>query len=691
MNTNFLKLYYKNYSFFFVKFEETTRATYFMLQKLSLLFFILTLSLAKGQINTELKTELQKTLSEPEKKLLDIADNHYKKQEYISALFIYDSLYKAQPIENMYLTYLLGTCQCYDSYYFAKAEENIKAAISIKNKLFDYDFYLGKSYANNDKYLDAITQFDLYLKNPLPDTLSNIVKWQIQVCRNALQQQTKSALATITNIGPPINTAASEYSPLLPGNENFMIFAYCGPKSKGGKQKFPGKADEKGIYFEDVYISQKKDSAGWTAPQALEALNTIGNDAPIFLSPDGQKLYLFRNVALGNGDIFVSYLKGTEWSSAEKLKGINSNFWEGSICFSPDEKYAYFSSERPGGLGGRDLWFAQQLPDGSYGSVKNLGATINTSLDEDAPFITADGKTLFFSSTGHNSSGGYDIYRCDLKNGKWNTPYNIGKPVNTNQDDKYYWVSADGQRAYYSSERKGGLGLQDIYLVEPGMFGKPSSLIMLSGIVYVDDKPVDAEIKIRAKNGRKDFSGNFTSNSISGEYLLNIPSGNQFELKFSYKDLSLVKQVTTVTLDSFASLQMDVNLYSEAYLSKMKIDPTQIKSDANKLDMSYADFLSKYGGLIADSVTFKVQIGAYRDIENFNFMKLLKLPPVRRQLYADGITRFTLGEFNTLKEADDMCKRAKTIAIKDAFVIALYKNKRLPLDELIKGDYFKKQ
>ena len=663
-----------------------------MRKKIYFLFLLVSVfSLAKAQVNNELKNELQKTLTEPEKKLLDIADQHYQNQEYISALSMYDSIFKTHPDKNIYLTYLLGTCQCYDSYYFARAEENIKAAAPLRSKLFDYDFYLGKAYANNDKYLDAITQFEIYLKNPLPDTISSIAKWQIQVCLNALKQQTKSAVATITNIGPPINTPASEYAPLLPGTENFMVFAYCGPKSKGGKQKFPGKADEKGNYFEDVYISQKKDSMKWSDPQPIDALNTIGNDAPLFISHDGQKLYLFRNVALGSGDIFVSYLKGTEWSVPEKVKGINTNFWEGSICFSPDEKFVYFSSERPGGQGNRDIWFAQRLPDGSYGNAKNLGNTINTAFDEDAPFITADGKTMFFSSTGHNSTGGYDIYRCDLKNGKWSTPYNIGKPVNTNQDDKYYWVSADGQRAYYSSERKGGMGLQDVYLVEPGMFGKPSALIVLSGVVYVDDKPVEAEIKIRSKNGRKDFIGNFTSNSATGEYLLNIPSGNQFELKYTYKNLNLVKNLSTVTLDSFASLQMDANLYSEEYLQKLKIDTIQIVSGADKLNMSYDEFLAKYGMLTSDSLTFKVQVGAYRIIENFNFSKLLKLPPVRRQLYADGITRFTLGEFKTLKEADDMCKQAKRAAIKDAFVIALYKNKRLPLDQLIKGDYFKKQ
>jgi len=390
---------------------------------------------------------------------------------------------------------------------------------------------------------------------------------------------------------------------------------------------------------------------------------------------------------LGSGDIFVSYLKGTEWSNPEKMKGINSNFWEGSICFSPDEKFAYFSSERPGGQGGRDIWFAQHLPDGSYGNVKNLGGTINSSFDEDAPFITADGKVMFFSSTGHNSTGGYDIFRSDFKNGKWGTPYNIGKPVNTNLDDKYYWVSADGQRGYYSSERKGGYGLQDIYLVEPSVFGKPTALVILSGIVYFDDKPVEAEIKIKSKHGRKDFSGSFSSNSVTGEYLLNIPSGNEFELKYTYKGMSVVENISTVTLDSFASLRADANLYSGDFINTIKIDTSQTKSDVRGLN--YDAFLSKYGDFMADSVTFKVQVGAYRLIDNFDFTKLLQLPPVRRQVYDDGITRFTLGEYKTLKEADAMCKYARKVVVKDAFVIALYKNKRIPFEELIKGNYFK--
>ncbi len=652
---------------------------------------ILLFAFSKAQINNELRSELQKDLTETEKKILAEADRYYRNQDFILSLNLYDSLHKVHP-DNVYLKYLLGNSQCYDAFWAAKAEENILSAESLKGKLPDYDYYLGLAYENNDKYVEAVKQFELYLTNDLPDTIKGITNHQIEICKNAADQIAKGTVATITNIGPPINTAAYEYAPVLPINESFMVFAYRGPNSKGGKQTFPGKPSEKGEYFEDIFISHKKDSTkwGWGEPHSISPLiNTTGNDAPLYLSHDGQKLYLFRNVGLGSGDIFVSYLKGTEWSVPEKMKGINSNYWEGSVCFSPDEKFVYFSSERPNGLGGRDIWFAQRMPDGNYGNIKNLGPTINTSFDEDAPFVTADGKIMFFSSTGHNSTGGYDVFRSDFKNGKWGTPYNIGKPVNTNQDDKYYWVSADGQRGYYSSERKGGFVLQDIYLVEPSVFGKPTALLMLSGIIYFNDKPVEASVQIKSKHGRKDFSGTFSSNSATGQYLLNIPSGNEFELKYTYKDVSLVKSISTVTLDSFAAFTSDANLYSAEYLKKINIDTNQTKSDVTTL--KYDEILAKYGDQISDSVTFKVQVGAYRFIENFNFNKLLQLPAVRRQTYADGITRFTLGEFKTLKEADKMCKQAKKIAIKDAFVIAFYKKKRLPLEELVKGNYFKKQ
>lgn len=649
-----------------------------------------------AQVSKELKGPLLKSLSAKEKKVLEKADKYYNRQEYLYAVSLYDTLYKKYS-DNLYLGYLLGTVQSYDPMYFDRSEKLILAAQPIREKLFDYDYYLGKAYENNDKFDEAIKQYETYLANPIPDTLKTLVKHQIDICRNSAEQIKKGSIAAITNMGAAVNTEGSEYSAFLPSNEKFMVFTYRGPKSKGGKQKTPGHPDEnKGTYFEDVFITYKNDSGRWQKPAPIDVINTNGHDAVMCISHDGQKLYLFRNVALGNGDIFKSTLKGTQWSNPERMKGINSTFWEGSCCFTPDEKYMYFASERPeGSVGGRDIWIAERLTDGNYGKVKNAGPTINTPYDDDAPFITADGKTLFFSSKGHNSTGGFDIFRSDSKSGKWNTPYNIGKPVNTNQDDIFYWVSPDGERAYYSSERKGGQGLQDLILVEPGMFGKPTALIMLSGISYVDDKPAEVSVRIRSKLSKKDFTGSFNSNSHSGEYLVNLPAGNDFEVIFSATGAAAIsKNISTVGIDSFAPLKTDANLYTEAYLAKLKakMDSIEMKKEAmERLNMTYDEFLAKYGSFKNDTIHFKVQVGAYRIVENFNYRKILTLPPVRRQIYDDGITRFTVGIVNTLTEADEICKRAKKAGFKDAFVIATCKNRKITFYDLIHGSYFKSQ
>lgn len=644
-----------------------------------------------GQINKELKHELRKVLNDKEKKLLDKADKYYNNQDYLYALSIYDSLYKKRG-DNLYLAYLLGTVQSYDPYYFENSEILIKLAAPLREKLFDYDFYLGKALENNEKFEEAIKQYELYLKSPIPDTLKTIVNHQIAICKTAQEQLKKGAIANITALGAPLNTEGSEYSPVLPTNEKFIAYTYRGPRSKGGKQKIPNKPDDKGTYFEDIFISYKNEKGGWEPPTPIDAINSNGHDGVMCISHDGQKLYLYRNEGLGNGDIYVTRLKGTTWSRPEKMLGINSNFWEGSACFTPDEKYLYFSSERPGGAGGRDIWVAERMKDGNYGKPQPASDAVNTPYDEDAPFITADGKTLFFSSTGHNSTGGYDIFRSDMKNGKWTKPYNIGKPVNTNQDDKYYWVSADGERGYYSSERKGGLGGQDIYLVEPGMFGRPTALIMLNGVVYVNDKPAEVEIHIKSKLMKKDFVGAFNSNSSTGEYLVNLPAGNDFEVIFKAKGVTVSKHISTVGIDSFAPLRTDANLYTPAYLTALKAKEDSVQAildDLARLSMTYDEFLEKYGSVSEDSLIFKVQIGAFRMVENFSYRKLLTLPPVRRQIFEDGITRFTMGDLKTIKEAEDLRKKSVKAGFKDAFVIVVYKEERISLYSFVKGTYKK--
>jgi len=639
-----------------------------------------------SQVNTELTDEYTSNWATGDRQKLNTADKYFMNQEYLFARLIYDSLYKKHK-NNIYISYLLGSCSVYDARFQNNSEQLIKNAEPIKSKLPDYDYYLGRAFLVNDKYNDAISQFEKYKQNPLDNDTKREVDHQISICKSAIELENKSAVAKTTNIGAPINTSGSEYTPVLPSNESFMVFTYRGEKSMGGKQILPNKTDEKnGIFFEDVMISHKNETNQWTDPKPISSINTNGHDAAVYVSHDGQKLFIYRNVGVGSGDIFVSKLDGANWGIPEKVKGINSNFWEGSVCLFPDEKIICFSSERQGGIGGRDLYYAKLQPDGSWGDVKNFGPEINTKFDEDAPFIHSDGKTLFFSSNGHNTIGGYDIFRSELKNGSWTTPYNVGKPVNTVQDDKFYIVSSDGERGYYSSEKKEGKGLQDIYMVEPGMFGKPTALVLVTGKVTYDNAPIKADIIVRSKINRKDFSGTFNSNSVNGGYLVNLPSGNEYEIIYKYLNTSITKDISTARIDSFANIEIDAELFSNEYqkLNNSKIDSAGLKSDdLSPIGLTYDQLLEKYGNTVVDSLNYMVQIGAYKIYENFNYSKLIGLPKVLRKTYGDNITRFTMGEFKTLNETDILLKKAKKNGIKDAFIIAIYKGQKYYFTELL--------
>ncbi len=651
-------------------------------------FILLFVNLSSfAQLNGDLREEVINRSTEKEIKMLDLADKYYIDREFLLALPYYDTLLTKFP-DNLYLSYLLGSCSVFDADKQKSSEKFIKKAESIKSKLFDYDYYLGKSFLVNDKYDDAINQFGMYLTNPINDDLKNEVIRQISICKNAKESNSKFALAKITNIGSPINTKGSEYCPIFPSDERFMVFTYRGEKSKGGKQSMPNKKDEKeGIYFEDVFISYKGPRGEWSEPLSIDAINTTGHDAAIYLSQDGQRLFIYRNLSSGNGDIYESKQMGSSWTKPEKVKGINSNAWEGSVCLSPDQKTIYFSSERPGGLGGRDIYFATLQADGSWGNVKNLGPEINTKYDEDAPFVHADGKTLFFASNGHTTIGGYDIFKSEMKSGKWQKPFNVGKPVNTPGDDKFYVVSSDGRRGYYSSEKKDGQGQQDIYMAEPGMFGKPTALVLVNGKVTFNDKPVAATVKVISKLYKTEYTSSMASNKETGDYLVNLPSGNEFEIMFNYNDVYQSKSLSTALVDSFARLEINAQLFTEEYLdSKMpkQIDSTQLRyEELVKNGLTYKEFVEIYGNSVADSLDFRIQLGAYKYIENFNYSKIIGLPRVLRRTYHDGITRFTIGSVKTLNEANALCNKAKKNGLKDAFVIVIYKDERITWNKLL--------
>jgi len=323
----------------------------------------------------------------------------------------------------------------------------------------DAFFYLGRAYHLALQFDNAIAAYRKFLEveKGLTKEKKEEVEWMVQTCLNGKLIVESPISATKENLGENINSIFDEYAAVVDATETTLIFTSRRPNTTGGMIDLDGK------YFEDIYVSQKKDGV-WGKPVNMgPPINTEGHEASIGLSADGQELYIYRD-DLGDGNIYVSQLKGG-WTEPVRLNdNINSPFRETHATVSSDGQTLYFTSDRSG-FGGMDIFRSRRLPNGEWAVAENLGEVINTPYDEEAPFIHPDGKTLFFSSKGHSSMGGYDIFFSILENGKWSTPMNIGHPMNTADDEYFFVMSADGKRAYFSSSSDDGYGGKDIYLI----------------------------------------------------------------------------------------------------------------------------------------------------------------------------------------------------------------------------------
>jgi outer membrane protein OmpA-like peptidoglycan-associated protein len=248
--------------------------------------------------------------------------------------------------------------------------------------------------------------------------------------------------------------------------------------------------------MEDVYISRKNIDGTWSDPTNDLKFNTPDHDACVGLSPDGDKLILYRSV--NGGDLYISEIQNDKWSDAEPISGINTPHWESSASLTPDEKYLYFTSDKPGGYGGSDIYRAILMDNGKYGDIENLGDVINTQYDEDAPQIHSDGKTLFFSSKGHRGLGGYDIYSSvyleEIQS--WTEPRNIGYPINTPDDDIYFTLLSTGTKGFFTSYRNDSYGEKDIYMITRP--GSVSTMFVMKFNLFDPfiNEPIIASIKI---------------------------------------------------------------------------------------------------------------------------------------------------------------------------------------------------
>lgn len=292
---------------------------------------------------------------------------------------------------------------------------------------------------------------------------------------------------------------------------------------------------------EDFFVS-KMENGVWQNAEPLIELNTPLNEAGHCLSADGKTLYFTGcNLAKGLGgcDIYVSYFQDTAWTKPVNLGApINSGAWESLPSISASGKVLIFASDRPGGIGGRDLWLSRQQPDGKWSAPRNLGKQVNSLGDEQAPFLHPDGATLYFMSNGHPGMGGFDLYLTRLDSvGNWSTPQNLGYPINTRANEGALSVSLDGSRAWFSTdaEDKGiadvmKLGRSDIFSFLLPTVNRPKVVTFARGKVFdaVSKAPLAADIEV-AELGSKRLFYKGKANA-DGSFLICLPLGQNYAL-----------------------------------------------------------------------------------------------------------------------------------------------------------------
>ncbi|MEQ8573897.1 MAG: OmpA family protein [Fulvivirga sp.] len=340
------------------------------------------------------------------------------------------------------------------------------------NYRFDLLYHIGRAYHYGLDFDNALSYYERYKKKVLGDrsyrgtdrVMPQVVSRRILECNNGKDIINKPSQYSIVPIGEEINSVWPDYAPVLNYNGDVMIFT-----SRRQEDNTSPDVDKDNFYFEDVFISRKVGGKWSPAKNIGPPINTEYHDANIALSPDGNRLYLYKDT--GAGDIYFSDFDGQSWSEPEFLTNkINSTIYsENSIAETSSPDMVFYTSSRPGSEGGIDIYYCIKDDKGKdWYKSKSLGPVINTPGDEDSPFLAYDGKTLYFSSTGHKGYGGYDIFKSvyDSLSGEWSIPENLGYPVNTPDDEISFNISPDQRTGYYASVREGGLGFSDIFMVK---------------------------------------------------------------------------------------------------------------------------------------------------------------------------------------------------------------------------------
>jgi outer membrane protein OmpA-like peptidoglycan-associated protein/tetratricopeptide (TPR) repeat protein len=518
---------------------------------LVLSFVILsTAAVAQNNAGTADKIKTKITTQEANSAFLNLA--------YEDAIVLYREILENDKT-NSFLLYRIGFCHMELNELTEAVEsfEKVKAS-QLKKKHFDFHYAYGKTLHKQGRYNSALAQYQLFEKSARSKDLKYYeVDRYIKQCSFAIKAIENPVSVQITNVGEYINSPYDEYHPIVTLDGQSMYFT-----SRRGNEKNTDLLPDN-QYYENIYVSAwNNEEDNWDEAALIEGKlnNKTDYSANTGVAPDGKSILVYKNVdennkkfwkGVGSGDIMLSKLGSNNlWGRPNLIEGLNSEYYDGGACFSPDGNRIYFISDRRGimhgkNIGGKDIWYSEIQEDGTWGKAINLGATVNTAYNEISVFMHPDGKTLFFSSEGHyaNSLGGYDVFKTELKEGQWTAPVNLGFPINTSLDEKEFMLSADGKTGWISALKKKENKV-DLFQIDLSFYdvisGKSDPLTIVKGTVIDRSTKIAVSSKIKFTNNSTNKTTIVTAND-EGEYLAPLVSNTTYSvtvLKKGYESFS---------------------------------------------------------------------------------------------------------------------------------------------------------
>lgn len=455
-----------------------------------------------------------------------LADEKFKAANFEEALTIYLDLLTEDP-RNMTYNYRIGVCYLNTNINKGKAIPYLELVTRQPNYEPDAMYLLGRAYQFAYRFDDALTAYNKFKTagKGRPENLADVDR-EIQNCYSAQELMKFPVNVTFENLGSSINTPFPEYSPFVPADESFMV--YNTKRSDNGNLR-----QNDGSYFSTLSISRVNDGGFLKSKNIGAPLSTSdGNVEVAGMSPNGDYMILYYDDVAGSGDLYLSEMdkaKGAYKRAVKLDENINSKYFEIAATITNDGSTIYFASDRPGGFGGMDIYMAKKLPNGKWSTVVNMGKDVNTPFDEDYPSITADGKTLYFSSKGHTNMGGYDIFKVsfDSENSTWKNIVNLGYPINTPEDNSNFRISDNGRYGYISALRDDGLGDVDIYRVTFNDV-EPNYSVVNGHMKFSDEskKPGYNEVFITVNETKSgELVGTYVPNGNTGRYVIILAPG----------------------------------------------------------------------------------------------------------------------------------------------------------------------